>query len=84
VDALLPSLLGALPSLGIYAGFGYVLILLLRREATSEERHAQEITRIRRAHDEELEELRADVTRERAARRAVEAERDELRHHDRT
>jgi hypothetical protein len=79
VDVFFTAALNALPSLGIYAGFGYVLILLLRREATSETRHAAEIARIRQAHDDELEELRADVDRERAARRRAQQELDEAR-----
>lgn len=74
MDVFWQSLLGALPSLGIYSGFAWVLILLLRREATSESRHARELDRLRKAHDEELEELHRDVERERKARRAVEDE----------
>ncbi len=74
MDVFLQALLGALPSLGIYSGFAWVLILLLRREATAEERHAKELDRLRKAHDDELEELRQDVDRERAARRQAEAE----------
>lgn len=72
MDVVLQSLLGALPSLGIYTGFGWVLILLLRREGTAEERHARELDRLNKAHDDELAELHRDVDRERAARRAVE------------
>lgn len=79
MDAFLTTALSVLPSLGIYSGFAYVLILLLRREANSESRHAAEIARIRKAHDEELEELRADVARERAARRRAEEDLDQAR-----
>lgn len=79
MDAFLTAALQALPSLGIYAGFGWVLLLLLRREGTSESRHAAEIDRIRKAHDEELEERQQDIDRERTARRRAEKELDELR-----
>lgn len=79
MDTFLTAALSALPSLGIYAGFGWVLLLLLRREGSAEERHAKELDRLRKAHDEELEELRTDVRNERAARRVAEQERDEAR-----
>lgn len=79
MDVFLQALLGSLPTLGIYSGFGWVLILLLRREATAEERWARELDRLRKAHDEELEELRRDVERERQARRAAEDTLDSYR-----
>lgn len=79
MDVFLQALLGALPSLGIYSGFAWVLILLLKREGSAEERHARELDRLRKAHDEELEEVHRDVERERAARRKAEDERDALR-----
>lgn len=80
MDVVVQALLGALPSLGIYGGFGWVLVLLLRREATAEERHARELDRVNRAHDAELAERDKDIERERAARRAAEDERDKLRY----
>lgn len=78
MDVTFQALLGVLPSLGIYTGFGWVLLLLLRREGTAEERHARELDRLRKAHDDELSEKNRDIERERAARRAAE---DELRAH---
>jgi hypothetical protein len=74
VDVIVQSLLGALPSLGIYGGFAWVLVLLLRREATSEERHARELDRLNKAHDDELAEKNRDIERERERRRAAEEE----------
>lgn len=79
MDVLTQSLLAALPSLGIYGGFGWVLVLLLRREGSAEERHARELDRLRKAHDDELAERDQDVKRERDARRAVEEENARLR-----
>lgn len=76
MDVWLQSALGVLPSLGIYGGFGWVLVLLIKREGTSEERHARELDRLRKAHDEELDEKNRDIERERSARRSAE---DELR-----
>lgn len=79
MDIVVQSLLGALPSLGIYGGFAWVLVLLLRREGSAEERHGRELDRQQAAHDAELAELREDIRREREARRAVEDENDRLR-----
>lgn len=76
MDVFLQALLGALPSLGIYGGFAWVLVLLLRREGTAEERHARELDRMRLAHAAELNQKDQDIERERQARRQVE---DELR-----
>lgn len=76
MDVFWQALLGALPSLGIYSGFAWVLVLLLRREGTAEERWARELDRLRKAHDDEMAEVHRDVERERAARRTAE---DELR-----
>lgn len=78
MDVFLQAMLGSLPSLGIYGGFAWVLILLLRREGSAEERHARELDRLRKAHDDERAELQRDVDREREARRRAE---DELRAH---
>ena len=81
MDAFWSGVISAVPSLGIYSGFAYVLILLLRRESNSEERHARELDRVRKMHDEELEELRKDIARERTARRQAEQELEDHREH---
>lgn len=80
MDVFLQTMLGSLPQLGIYGGFAWVLILLLRREGSAEERHARELDRLRKAHDDERAELHRDIDREREARRRAE---DELRAHRR-
>ena len=79
MDVFLQAMLGALPSLGIYTGFAWVLVLLIRREGSAEERHARELDRRDKAHDAELAELHRDVERERERRRAAEDEADKLR-----
>lgn len=66
MDAVLTAVTQSLPELGIGGIVVWVLLLLLRRESSTEERHAAEIARINRAHDEELAELREDVRHLRA------------------
>ena len=72
MDAVLTAVLQSLPQLGLGGGSIVLVVLLLRREASTEERHAAEltrkdtlhaaeITRLRSAHDAELVELRSDV-----------------------
>lgn len=72
MDAVLTAVVQTLPELGIGGGLLLVVTLLLRREATTENRHAAEITRmasiyaaelerVNAAHDAELAEVRADV-----------------------
>lgn len=74
MDAVLLALGQKIPELGVTGALVFVLVLLLRRESATEERHAAELKRINAAHDAELEELRTDVERERAARRRIEDE----------
>lgn len=61
MDAVLTAVTQSLPQLGIGGIVVWVLLLLLRRESSTEERHSAEIARINKAHDEELAELREDV-----------------------
>ncbi|HEV2778538.1 MAG TPA: hypothetical protein VGX25_03985 [Actinophytocola sp.] len=79
MDAVLTAALQSLPSLGVMGGVGFVLLLLLRREASTEERHTAELKRITAAHDAELAELKADLADERRLRRELEAENRDLR-----
>jgi hypothetical protein len=79
LDAVLTALGQKVPELGVTGALVFVLVLLLRRESSTEDRHAAELKRINEHHDAELEELRTDVSRERVARRAAEDERDQLR-----
>lgn len=74
MDVFFQAMLGALPQIGIYGGFAWVLLLLLRREGSADERHARELDRLRKAHDDELAELHRDVERERERRRRAEDE----------
>lgn len=74
MDVFFQAMLGALPQIGIYGGFAWVLILLLRREGSADGRHARELDRLRKAHDDELAELHRDVERERDRRRRAEDE----------
>jgi hypothetical protein len=74
LDAVLVALGQKVPELGVTGALVFVLVLLLRREAATEERHAAELKRIGAAHDAELAELHTDLERERAARRRAEDE----------
>lgn len=74
MDAVLVALGQKIPELGVTGALVFVLVLLLRRESATEDRHAAELRRITAAHDAELEERLIDIERERAARRAAEDE----------
>lgn len=79
MDAVLLALGQKLPELGVTGALVFVLILLVRRESSTEERHAAQLKRLNASHDEELKRLRADRDREHTARRAAEKERDQRR-----
>jgi hypothetical protein len=79
LDAVLVALGQKIPELGVTGALVFVLVLLLRRESSTEERHAAELKRVNSAHDAELKELQLDIDRERTARRSVEDELDRLR-----
>lgn len=74
MDALLLALGQKIPELGVTGALVFVLVLLLRRESTTEERHAAELKRIAEAHDAEAAERQVDIDRERTARRKAEDE----------
>jgi uncharacterized protein YlxW (UPF0749 family) len=61
LDAVLTAFVQSLPQMGIGGLILFVLVLLLRRESSTEERHSAEMTRVTAAHDAELTEMRADV-----------------------
>lgn len=61
MDAVLAAVVQSLPQLGIGGGLVFVLVLLVRRESSTEQRHSAELARINAAHDAELAEVRADV-----------------------
>lgn len=79
MDAVLTALGQKIPELGVTGVLVFLLVLLIRRESSTEDRHAAELRRINSDHDAELDELRLDVERERIARRSAEDERDRLR-----
>lgn len=79
MDAVLTALGQKVPELGVTGALVFVLVLLLRRESSTEDRHAAELARVNAAHDAELKELQADIDRERTARRAAEDELGRLR-----
>lgn len=60
------ALLGALPSAGVGGIVLWLLVLLLKREASSQERFSAEYARINEAHNEELRELRDEISALRA------------------
>lgn len=61
MDAFLGSILTSIPQLGVGGGLAVVLVLLLRREAQANNRHASELARINSSHDQELAELRVEI-----------------------
>ena len=61
MDAVLTAALQSAPQLGIGGVAVWLVVLLLRRESSSEERHTAELKRVNDAHDAELSELRADI-----------------------
>ncbi|GAA2774146.1 hypothetical protein [Saccharopolyspora taberi] len=61
MDAVLTAALQSAPQLGIGGVAVWLVVLLLRRESSSEERHTVELKRVNDAHDAELSELRADI-----------------------
>lgn len=61
MDAVLTAAVQTLPQAGVAGVVIGVLWLLLRRESSTEERHAAELKRINEAHDAELAEIRADI-----------------------
>ena len=61
MDAVLTAALQSAPQLGIGGVAVWLVVLLLKRESSSEERHTAELKRVNDAHDAELSELRADI-----------------------
>ncbi|CAL9607874.1 hypothetical protein SUDANB95_05528 [Actinosynnema sp. ALI-1.44] len=61
MDAVLTAVLQNVPQMGLGGVAVMFIVLLMRREASAEERHQAELNRITKAHDDELAELRADI-----------------------
>lgn len=58
MDTSIDAVLGALPQAGAGGVFLFLLVLMVRRESTAQERFTAEYDRINQAHDAELSELR--------------------------
>ena len=61
MDAVFTAALQSAPQLGIGGIAAWIVVLLLKRESSSEDRHTIELRRVNDAHDAELAELRADI-----------------------
>lgn len=61
MDAVLTTLIGAAPQLGVAGVLLTLLALLMRRESQDRADYRTELTRINGSHDEELSELRAEI-----------------------
>lgn len=72
MDAILPALFSAAPQLGVAGVLLFVLGLVMRRESadrtdyraaleSAAKRHTEEVDRMRKGHDEEIAELKADL-----------------------
>lgn len=79
MDAILTAVLGATPQLGGASVLVVVLVILVRRETQTTERHSAELNRVNLAHDAELAEIRAEVLRLRTSRDSAEQELDRER-----
>jgi Skp family chaperone for outer membrane proteins len=79
LDAVLTAVVQSLPQTGVAGVLLFVAVLLLRREASTEDRHAAELKRINEAHDAELAEMRADIKELREAQDKLNRVLDEER-----
>lgn len=79
MDAFLGSILSSIPQLGVGGGLAVVVVLLLRREAQANSRHAAELHRITSNHDEELAEMKTELTAVRVQLDEVNRKLDEER-----
>lgn len=55
------DILGALPTVGPYGILIVIIVYLMKLLLGSDSRHSAELERVNKAHDEELNELRADI-----------------------
>lgn len=76
MDVVLTAVIQSLPQVGIGSGLIVVLVLLLRRESSTEQRHTAELARINTAHDAELSEMRAEMTELRNSVRKLNSDLD--------
>ena len=61
MDAVLTSVMSSVPQLGVGGVALAFIVLLLRRESSSQDRFSAEYKRINEAHNAELAELRAEI-----------------------
>lgn len=61
MDGVLTAIIQSAPQLGISGVLVFVIVLLVRREASAETRHGAELERITKTHDAELGELRGEM-----------------------
>lgn len=61
VDAVLTAAFQSAPQLGAIGGFVWLVLLLLRRESSSEDRHAAEMARIKAHHEADLKRVKDDL-----------------------
>jgi Skp family chaperone for outer membrane proteins len=73
---VLTAVVQSLPQMGVASGLMVVVVLLLRRESATEQRHAAELRRINEAHDAELTEMRADIKELREAQNQLNRDLD--------
>lgn len=83
MDTSIDAVLGALPQAGAGGVFLFLLVLMVRRESTAQERFTAEYDRINAAHDAELSELREQLAAMRAQleemNQKLDSEREERR-----
>jgi hypothetical protein len=78
VDAILTAVFQASPQLGGLTGLVALVVLLIRREAQTTDRHGTELDRMARIHDAERAELLEENTRIRKQRDEAETRLREL------
>lgn len=84
MDAFITAVGQTAPQFGISGILITVILILLRREANAEGRHAAELERISKAHDAELGELRIDIAALRAQVKELHGTLDDERAQRRT
>lgn len=66
------GILGALPELGSLGGMTVLVLILLRWQGQTATRHGEELDRMARLHDEDVQDLREENARLREQRDAAE------------
>ncbi len=79
MDAVLTAIVQRLPELSVGSVGMVLLVLLIRRESSTEGRHTAELDRVNAAHDAELVEKNAEIRELRARVSQLDAQLDEER-----